>query len=161
MHRKNRIVLLLLSLSLFLFASLCLMGCSGGEHQGEEMPVTIDTEHVLYAHFLAAYGDKKPLLTGVNDINNDGQDDLIVIYKDTSVTNKMIAIWEEEGRTVVSEPTPAPVENYRLEWRDIDDKPPIELIVSGSKGANMGYAIYRWQEGEFVNLFGEGMEGCC
>lgn len=159
MLRKHSLALLLLSL--FLFTLLCLMGCSGGERQGEETLITIDTEHELYVHFLAACGDKKPLLTGVNDLNNDGREDLIVIYQDTLVTNKMIAIWEEGGRTVISEPTPAPVENCRLEWRDIDDKAPIELIISGSKGVNVGYAIYRWQEGEFVNLFAEGMEECC
>ncbi len=155
---KNSLALLLLTL--FLLNLFCLTGCSG-ERRSEETLITIDTEHVLYAHFLAAYGDKKPLLTEVNDLNNDGREDLIVIYQDTPVTNKMIAIWEEEGRTLISEPTPAPVDNYRLEWRDIDDKPPVELIVSGSKGVNVSYAIYRWQKGEFFNLFAEGMEGCC
>ena len=89
---------------------------------------------MLYEHFLAAYGDKKPLLTGVNDINNDGLEDLIVIYQDTPTANKMIAIWQEDGKVVISEPTPAPVENYRIEWRDIDDKDPIELIVSVPRG---------------------------
>ncbi|MGI6119086.1 MAG: Cys-Cys-COOH (seleno)protein SaoC [Desulfosporosinus sp.] len=159
MLRKNSLALLLLSL--LLLTLLCLTSCSGGERQGEETLITIDTEHVLYAHFLAAFGDKKPLLTGVNDLNNDGREDLVVIYQDTTVTNKMIAIWEEGGRTVISEPTPAPVENYRIEWRNIDDQDPIELIISGSKGVNIGYAIYRWQKGELVNLFGEGMEDCC
>lgn len=104
---------------------------------------------------------KKPLLTGVNDINDDGREDLIVIYQDTAETNKMIAIWEEKGEVIFSEPTPAPVENYRIEWRDIDNKAPVELIVSGSKGVNIGYAIYRWENGDFVNIFGEGMENCC
>lgn len=143
-----------------LLVLLGITGCSG-KGQIKETSQTIDTKHVLYEHFLAAYGDKKPLLTGVNDINNDGREDLIVIYQDTSVTNKMVAIWEEEGKVAISEPTPAPVENCRLEWRDIDDKVPIELIISGSKGVNVGYAIYRWENGSFVDLFGEGMENCC
>ncbi len=148
------------SLALILLALLCITGCRG-ERQKAESVITIDTKHVLYEYFLAAYGDKKPLLTGVNDINNDGREDLIVIYQDTPVTNKMIAIWEEEGKTNISEPQPAPITNCRIEWRNIDDKDPIELIISGSKGVNVGYAIYRWQKGEFVNLFGEGMEDCC
>jgi len=145
---------------LVLLILLGITGCSG-KGQIEETSITIDSEHVLYEHFLAAYGDKKPLLTGVNDINSDGREDLIVIYQDTSATNKMIAIWEEEGRIALSDPTPAPAENCRLEWRDIDDKAPIELIISGSKGVNVGYAIYRWENGSFVDLFGEGMEDCC
>lgn len=150
---KKRMALVLLCL-------LCIAGC-GGEGQEDENAGSVDTEHVLYQHFLAAYSDKKPLLTGVNDINNDGLEDLIVIYQDTPTANKMIAIWQEDGKVVISEPTPAPVENYRIEWRDIDDKDPIELIVSGSKGVNVGYAIYRWENHEFINLFGEGMEDCC
>ena len=150
---KKRMALVLLCL-------LCIAGC-GGEGQKEGTVNSADTKHVLYQHFLASYGDKKPLLTGVNDINNDGLEDLIVIYQDTPTTNKMIAIWQEDGKVVISEPTPAPVENYRIEWRDIDDQDPIELIVSGSKGVNVGYAIYRWENHEFINLFGEGMEDCC
>ncbi|NLW91712.1 MAG: hypothetical protein GXY34_08945 [Syntrophomonadaceae bacterium] len=147
---------------LFLF----LTGCSGGAPKeatapGEEEPVAMATDHRLYKHFLAAYGEKTPLLTGVNDINDDGQEDLIVIYQDTPDTNKMIAIWEQNGEMIVSKPTPAPVENYRIEWRDIDNKAPIELVVSGSKGVNIGYAIYRWENGNLINLFGEGMEKCC
>ncbi len=148
------------SLAFFLLVLLCITGCSG-RSQNKGTSVTIDTGHPLYKHFLAAYEDKKPLLTGASDINNDGREDLIVIYQDTSVTNKMIAIWEEEGRLAISEPTPAPIENCRMEWRNIDDKAPIELIISGSKGVNMGYAIYRWENGKFVNLFGESMEDCC
>lgn len=150
---KKRIALVLLCL-------IYIAGC-GGEGQEEKNAGSVDIEHVLYQHFLASYGDKKPLLTGVNDINNDGLEDLIVIYQDTPTTNKMIAICQEDGKVVISEPTPAPVENYRIEWRDIDDKDPIELIVSGSKGVNVGYAIYRWENYEFINLFGEGMEDCC
>jgi len=150
---KKRMALVLLCL-------LCIAGCSG-EGPEDEHARSVDIEHVLYEHFLAAYSDKKPLLTGVNDINNDGLEDLIVIYQDTPTTNKMIAIWQEDGKVVISEPTPAPVENYRIEWRDIDDQDPIELIVSGSKGVNVGYAIYRWENHKFINLFGEGMEDCC
>jgi len=150
---KKRMALVLLCL-------IYIAGC-GGEGQEKENAGSVDTEHVLYQHYLASYGDKKPLLTGANDINNDGLGDLIVIYHDTPTTNKMIAIWQEDGKVVISEPTPAPVENYRIEWRDIDDQDPIELIVSGSKGVNVGYAIYRWENHEFINLFGEGMEDCC
>ncbi len=154
MFRKKSLVWLLLAL-------LYITGCGGEEQKEKTINKTIDAQHVLYKHFLAAYGDKKPLLTGVNDINSDGREDLIVIYQDSSVTNKMIAIWEEEGKVAISKPTPAPVENCRIEWRDIDDKDPIELIISGSKGVNVGYAIYRWEKGEFINLFGEGMADCC
>jgi hypothetical protein len=145
---------------------LFLTGCSGVVPKetaipGQEESAVLATDHGLYKHFLAAHGEKTPLLTGVNDINNDGREDLIVIYQDTPGTNKMIAIWEVNGEVTVSEPTPAPVENYRIEWRDIDKKAPIELVVSGSKGVNFGYAIYRWENGNFVNLFGEGMDNCC
>ncbi|MEN6326448.1 MAG: Cys-Cys-COOH (seleno)protein SaoC [Syntrophomonas sp.] len=153
MPRKKRLILLLLVL-------LCIIGC-GGKDRKEENVKTIETSHKLFEYYLNAYKDKQTLLTGVNDINNDGEEDLIVIYKDSADANKMIAIWEEAGKVVISEPAPAPAENYRIEWRDIDDKAPVELIISGSKGVNVGYAIYRLEKGKFVNLFGEGMEDCC
>lgn len=121
----------------------------------------VDSDHTLYKHFSEKYGDKKSIITGANDIDNDGSEDLIVIYKDTETTNKMIAIWVEKGEVRISDPTPAPIENCRIEWRDIDEKPPVELIVSGSKGVNIGYAIYRWENGDFINLFNESMEDCC
>lgn len=153
MHRCKR-------LGMVVFLLFCLAGCSSASPK-QGTVAAADTGHRLFEHFSAAYGDKEPLLTGVNDINHDGREDLIVIFRDTSVTNKMIAIWEEDGRAAISEPTPAPLENCRLEWRDIDDKAPVELVVSGAKGVNVGYAIYRWENGQFLNLFGDGMEGCC
>ncbi|MGI5921137.1 MAG: Cys-Cys-COOH (seleno)protein SaoC [Syntrophomonadaceae bacterium] len=162
MLRKKSMVLVLSTL-------LLIAGCGGAGQTTatektdptQEVIPTVDKHHVLYKYFQTAYGDKKPILTGVNDINDDGREDLIVIYRDTSKTNKMIAIWEENGEVVMSDPTPAPVEKCRIEWRDIDNKAPIELIIAGSKGVNFGYAIYRWENGNFVNLFGEGMEDCC
>lgn len=152
--------------AIFFLLLFTLTGCSEAMQQEEiitglEETAVIDTNHVLYQHFSATYEDKTPFLTGVNDINNDGREDLIVIYQDTADTNKMVAIWEEAGKVIISQPTPAPVENYLIEWRDIDKKAPVELVVSGSKGVNVGYAIYRWENGDFVNLFGEGMDDCC
>jgi len=138
------------------------LGCYHEDSREEIInTITIDTDHVLYKYFETAFEGKKPVLTGTNDINNDGREDLIVIYQDTSDNNKMVAIWEEKGTVNISEPTPAPIENCRLEWKNIDDKEPIELIVSGSKGVNVGYAIYRLENGEFVSIFGDGMDECC
>jgi hypothetical protein len=56
---------------------------------------------------------------------------------------------------------PAPVSNQVITFKDIDDKPPLEFIVQGMKGSNLGYAIYRVEGSILENLFGEGMEDCC
>ena len=42
-----------------------------------------------------------------------------------------------------------------------DDKDEIELVLSGSKNGNVGYAIYRLENKKLVDLFGEGMNACC
>ncbi len=37
----------------------------------------------------------------------------------------------------------------------------MEVIVSGSKNGNVGYAIYRLEGNEMIDLFGQDMESCC
>ena len=61
----------------------------------------------------------------------------------------------------VTNEVPAPVSNQVITFKDIDDKPPLEFIVQGMKGSNLGYAIYRVEGSILENLFGEGMEDCC
>lgn len=101
------------------------------------------------------------LLTSAADFTNVGQEGLIVIYRESRNANKMVAIWEKDGEYIINAPSPAPLENCRIEWKDIDDNPPREMVLSGSKGTAVGYAIYRYENGEFFSLFGDGMENCC
>ena len=60
-----------------------------------------------------------------------------------------------------SDPIAAPVENQKIQFKNIDKEGEIEIIITGEKKGAVGYAIYRMIDGQPVDLFGEGMEDCC
>jgi hypothetical protein len=122
---------------------------------------TAQTDHPLYPAYLEACEGKEALLTSAMDFNNDGIEDLIVIFRENRKANKMIALWRSGTDISISGPMPAPLENCMIEWKDINKEPPIEMLLSGSKGAAVGYAVYRFENNAFINLFGDGMEECC
>ena len=114
------------------------------------------------------------------DLNNDGQSETVLIYAlPGGLVSRELEAKEVDGKaqldekrwmTVIvpqgsgyrfTEPERAPVGNQKIEFRDIDEKAPAELIISGSKGTEVGYAVYRLNETGLENLFGEGMDKCC
>lgn len=95
------------------------------------------------------------------DINEDKRKDLVVVYKKDSKSNEMVVIINEKNNVYMTDPTPAPKEDVVIEFKNIDDKEPIEVVISGSKNGNVGYGIYRLENKKLLNLFGEGMEACC
>ncbi|MGE5396237.1 MAG: Cys-Cys-COOH (seleno)protein SaoC [Chitinophagales bacterium] len=95
------------------------------------------------------------------DLNADGREDTVVIYKIGKEKCRMQAILNLPSGYRMTGKVPAPVSNQTLEFKNIDDKPPTEILVSGVKGSYPGYAIFRLEKGELVNLFGENMDKCC
>jgi hypothetical protein len=73
----------------------------------------------------------------------------------------MLVVLDIKGGYQCTNEVPAPVSNQVITFKDIDDKPPLEFIVQGMKGANIGYAIYRVDGTKLEDLFGEGMKDCC
>lgn len=105
---------------------------------------------------------KKEIITcAEEDLNNDGKKDLVVIYRNGSSSNEMIVVVSNKESYYSTNPIPAPIENQSITFKDIDDKSPIEAIISGSKNGNVGYAIYRVEGKNFVDLFAEDMDKCC
>ena len=109
--------------------------------------------------FKNTYPTAEVLLACREDVTDDGLDDLVVICK-----------MEEGNRTIVvtdstnydfSDPIAAPVENQKIQFKNIDKEGEIEIIITGEKKGAVGYAIYRMIDGQPVDLFGEGMEDCC
>ncbi len=97
------------------------------------------------------------------DVTDDGVSELIVVYGLRSAPDKMFMCLVFEGGEAMSlsNVMPAPIENQRISFRNIDQKPPLEFIVMGSKGIYSGFAIYRVTDGVVEDLFDDGMEGCC
>ncbi|MDO7204722.1 Cys-Cys-COOH (seleno)protein SaoC [Paraclostridium bifermentans] len=73
----------------------------------------------------------------------------------------MVGVISDNENVYMTEPIRAPIDDILIEFKDIDDKNEMELILSGSKNGNVGYAIYRLENKKLVDLFGEGMNACC
>lgn len=95
------------------------------------------------------------------DLDNDGKQDLIVIYKIGKDKNELCILRHQGGDIMETNSVPAPVSDQMIQFRNIDEKPPLEFILQGRKGAKVGYAIFRIEKGILLDLFGEGMEDCC
>lgn len=95
------------------------------------------------------------------DINNDKINDLLVVYKKDNRHNEMVGIISDKDKIYMTKPILAPQEDVLIEFKNIDDKDKVELVLSGSKNGNVGYAIYRLEGDKFIDLFGEGMNSCC
>ncbi len=115
----------------------------------------------LLDYFSRQYPGKPVLKYALGDLDNNGRVDLIVIYRIDAEKNMMRAILDHGDRFEATGEVPAPVSDQIIEFKDIDEKPPLEFIVQGRKGAKMGFAIFRLVDGRLVDLFGEGMTDCC
>lgn len=144
-----------------LAAALVLGGCGSPAANTAAEGMRLDETHPLYGHFTEAYPDKTALLNFAGDCNNDGIEDLTVVYIESASENKMVTVYSAGEGYQISPPLPAPVENCQLQWKDIDEAGQVEMLVSGQKGAKLGFAVMRFENGTWTNLFGEGMEDCC
>lgn len=115
----------------------------------------------LHQYFARSYPDKQALVWAFHDVNNDGRDDLILIYRLDRERNAMRVILSTGRTYTITNDVPAPFSNQIITFKSIDEKPPVEFIVQGMKGTNMGYAVYRIENSKLVDLFSEGMAGCC
>ncbi|MCE5336149.1 MAG: hypothetical protein LLG06_16320 [Desulfobacteraceae bacterium] len=111
--------------------------------------------------FAARCSGRDIIKWAVQDLNNDGREDLIMIYRISPEKNMMRVILDLEGGFSETNEVPAPHSNQVISFRDIDRKPPMEIVVQGTRGTKFGYAIFRVEGTELTDLFGEGMEGCC
>ncbi|EPZ60013.1 hypothetical protein H477_0846 [[Clostridium] sordellii ATCC 9714] len=73
----------------------------------------------------------------------------------------MVGIISDGDKVYMTKPILAPQEDVVIEFKNIDNKGQMELILSGSKNGNVGYAIYRLEKDKLIDLFGEGMNSCC
>lgn len=116
----------------------------------------------LYKEYLNKYANKEILIFSEGDFSGDNISDLIIIYRESSNSNKLIGIYKnEKGKILITTPIPAPIENQIIKFYNIDERAPQEFLVSGQNGINIGFAIYRLENGEFISLFESGMQGCC
>ncbi len=144
---------------------ISLTGCAQDSKsvQGDEIEYSpaVLSENELMQQFIVNHPDKPVLKYAQADLDNDGVNDLIVIYAIARDKNMMSVLLYKESKAEETNSVPAPVSDQMIQFRNIDDRPPLEFIVQGRKGAKVGYAIFRVEKGILTDLFGEGMDDCC
>ena len=121
----------------------------------------VPIQHPLRQYF-AAQNPQWPVIKCVaGDVNHDGREDLIVFFQIAPEINRMAVVLSDAEGAVITNMVPAPVSRQQVQFRDIDNKPPLEFIVRGSKGNQAGLAIFRVTGTQLENLFGDGMNDCC
>ena len=152
----KKIIVLIFSMVLLLTIGT---GCGKSEMKIDKESLESLKEDKLFNLFTDKYKECIPITCKKGDVTNDGLEDLIIIYKSGENIRMRVLI---DGKEVIfTEEVPAPIENQTIEFKDIDNKNEVEFIVKGSKRSNIGYAIYRIENNEIKDLFGEGMNECC
>lgn len=152
----KKIIVLIFSMVLLLTIGT---GCGKNEMKIDKESLESLKEDKLFNLFTDKYKECIPITCKKGDVTNDGLEDLIIIYKSGENIRMRVLI---DGKEVIfTEEVPAPIENQTIEFKDIDNKNEVEFIVKGSKRSNIGYAIYRIENNEIKDLFGEGMNECC
>ena len=148
---------------------------SDGERVGRGLSYAenVPEDHPILGAFCEEYPEAEVLVACEEDLTDDGLKDLVVIFATTEDDehvgsenlgrHKHIRLTVDSGDGKVyqfTDPIPAPVENQKIQFQNIDKKDEIEFVLQGQKDNKVGYGIFRVVEGETVNLFGEGMEDC-
>lgn len=135
----------------------------------------VSEDNPILQAFKEAFPNVKVLLACEEDLTNDGCKDLVVIYNTTEKDEHtaystlvdggyirlVVAIDSGDGENYsFTDPIPAPIENQKIQFQNIDKTDEIEFVLQGQKGSKVGYGIYRVMNGAPVNLFGEGLEEC-
>lgn len=122
------------------------------------------TNNIINQELLDCYEadhDEEIIIASQMDLNMDKKEDAVIIYKESDKANKMTIVLTKGYRHYLTKPVPAPMENQTIKFKNIDEKNQMEVIVSGEKHGNIGFAIFRIEDGEALDIFGEGMESCC
>ena len=140
---------------------LCLNSLACSRHDSPKASQDLSENEPMIKYFLTANPGRQVIRTACADLNADGRTDMVIIYQVAPKKNMMRVILDLNGRILATNELPAPVSNQVIQFKDIDNKPPMEFIVQGSKDASIGYAIFRVEGTRLTDIFGEGMEDCC
>jgi len=135
-------------------------GITGANEKADSAAAVMANSAALLAYFEEVYPGKKTVMLLEGDCNADGITDLVIVYRENENSNRLATVYSHEGGFSLANPIPAPFEAVALKWKDIDERPPVELVVSGRRGIHFGIGVLRFVDGEWVDLFG-GMENCC
>jgi len=145
---------------LIVIACLFVIGEGGMTGEGGDGDIPQTQNSLLLPYFKEAYPEKEIILLSEGDCNADGIDDLVVVYRENENKNHMVTVYSHDGGYSLTNHMPAPFEDCKLEWKDVSERGQLDLVISGRRGIHYGISVLRFDDGEWINLFG-GMEECC
>ncbi|HHU33213.1 MAG: Cys-Cys-COOH (seleno)protein SaoC [Zhaonellaceae bacterium] len=132
-----------------------------GWMEGKDYAPMVADDNPALQFFREKFPEREVVLACEEDITDDQLQDLLVIYRENEHTRLVVLIAQDDGDWYISPEIPAPVENQKIRFKNIDKEAEMEFIISGEKEGAVGYAVFRMIDGEIKDLFGEGMEDCC
>lgn len=146
------------------FVLLAILGISGKLNQNVDQTQTTENKIKISSQLLEQYKKnytQEIIMAEQCDLNMDKKEDAVIIYRENKSQNFMVVVVTEGESYYITEPVKAPRENQSIKFKNIDEKAEMEVIVSGEKNGNLGYAIFRIEDKTFKDIFAEGMESCC
>ncbi|MEG0370718.1 MAG: Cys-Cys-COOH (seleno)protein SaoC [Clostridium sp.] len=150
---------------LILFIGICLLFIVGCSNEGESKKEAISVKNTSMLQY---FKDKNPKVDVISvkegDLNSDSFEDMIVMFKHNKDGKEEVAftvvIKKENGYETLKHYR-APIENQKIEVKNIDNKPPVEFSISGSKNGEVGLSIYRLEGNKIIDIFGlDSMDAC-
>ncbi len=117
-------------------------------------------EDPLVQRFMQSNEGEEIILACSDDVNADDIEDLIVIVYGEEM-NHTIAMISDGTDYIFTEPVPAPRENQQIKFINIDKDDDLEVMITGEKNGQVGYAVFKMMKGRFKDLYGENMKDCC
>ena len=157
--KKNKSIILI-KVSIIILALL--LGYFGYRNniKYKKVDFGVEKDHYLLQAFYDKFPGKEVVKCKLGDVSGNGKDDLIIIFRKTKELNHLVVAINSGKEIYFSEESKAPYENQKIEIKDIDNSPPNEFVVSGSKRGQYGYGVFRIEGKHLHNLFSEGMGIC-
>jgi len=158
---KKKMIIHLFMIIVLVFVISVIKNLDNNDLSKKDKSIGVEENNPLLQYFIESHPANEVILCGYEDVNNDEMKDLIVIYNISKNKNGMLVVISNDDKYICSNEVFAPAENQAIKFKNIDDKEEMEFIISGSKNGQVGYGIFRLENVEIINLFGEGMEDCC
>jgi ABC-type glycerol-3-phosphate transport system substrate-binding protein len=158
---RKQAAMVLLSLLLITAVSAC-GGSAATSGSGQPLPSSgLPGSPAAIKFWQGQFPDDKYILSVSGDVNADNRADTMIVYSVPDGHCELLAVLDLTDGYHLSGTIPAPMEKQKLSFLDFDSKPPTEILISGENGSAVGLGIFRLENNEFVNVFGEDYSACC
>jgi hypothetical protein len=162
-RREMKIAALVMAV---MFGCLSVPGCAVGTTAVVTGEATVNESAIAagsagFAYWEANSPDCTWLRLAEGDIDGDGVDDLLVVYRTGEDKYVLAAVLDKGNKFLITNTLPAPITDQVISIFDMDHKSPNEVLISGRKGKNAGSAVLRVENGALEILFSSGYGNCC